>query len=419
MKIWTGYATFLMYINAQTGSNEKKKNGGINMAMKFLKEEAFLVLNKEDYKETLTEIDNATSWQKVYFKDVQVIGIDNIPILLDEVKEKHEMTALDENVIVSCMENSGICVQFPENNKMKTYPVSTIGYQGVVLRAGFSGPALNYGESSKRNPMPPIERAKVLNAGLSTYKDSESAFGYIMRRYDRIDAFHSSEYSVLPVSELLEVVEDVLDFYYEGWDFQDGSVSPSFVSLKWQIKDTNLETELKKIFKKEDFKICLVMLSSDTGTSSAKLYLALQGKSSFPILVGRPKGVPHKCGKTTADFSAAANAITASIRDNFSLIQELTKKKCVHVGGAIRLLAYKFRLPKKISLQVAEEYAIGYPTGATFYEVFIALQDIIYQYQKDTDKVTPEKSFELSEAVVDMLYMERIEETDRNFDWNE
>lgn len=384
----------------------------------FLRDEETMILTNENYKEVLKTIDANTNWMKIYFKDVNIKGIDNVPILVESEKEKHNLTSRDD-VVISCMENTGICLEFPVENKLVTYPVSTLGYLGVITRAGFGGgPALYYAESTKRFPMPPSSRASVINEGLSTFKDCESNFGYILCRYDRIDAFHSAEYSVLPVSELLMYVEDSLDLNYQSWEFDGGSVSPSFTSLKWHIIDSKLESDLKNILKiKNDFTVCIILLSSDTGTSSAKLYLALQGKSKFPMLIGNPKNLPHKNGNAVSDFVEAADAITGSVRDNIALLQSLTTKKCEHIDGTIRLLSRKFRLPKKIAMQVAEEYGTGYPKGATFYEVFIALQDIIYLYQKDADKVSPEKSFELSEAVVSMLYFEHLSEYDRFFEW--
>lgn len=386
----------------------------------FLKDDEVKALSKENYADILKNIDQNTYWGKVYYKDVLAKGIDNVPILVDTVKKEHGISSRDD-VVVSCMGNAGICLQFPVKDKITIYPVSTNGYLGVISRAGFGGPALNYEESTKRIPMSAESRAIVINSGLETFKDSESAFGYVLCRFERIDAFHSAEYSVLPVSELMTQVEDNLNFLYSDWEFTDGSVSPSFVSLKWLIKDTHLIEEINKVLKKktEKYSLCIVMLSSDTGTSSAKLYLALQGASGFPMLIGSPKCLPHKYGHIPQDFGEQACAIAASVRENVNLIQSLTKKKCLNISGAIRLFANKFRLPKRIAMQIAEDYGTGYPNGATFYEVFIALQDIIYLYQKDKDKVTPEKYFELSEAVAGMLFIEHLSEYDRNFEWAE
>lgn len=383
----------------------------------FLKDDEVKLLDKSNYAETINQVDAETQWVKVFYKEVQVVGLDNAPILLAEIKSELGLASRDD-VIVSCMENAGVCLQLPVNNKKETVPVSTIGYTGLVTRAGFGGPALNYSESNKRLPMPPCDRAEVLNAGLSTFKDSEGSFGYALIRFDRNDAFHSSEYSILPVSELLREVEDSLEFNYSNWEFIDGSVSPAFTSLRWQIADSKIEAEIKKTLnKRDDFNLGMVLLTSDTGISSAKIYLTLQGKNGNPILIGRPQCMPHKNGNSAKNFGKCADALTSSVRDVLSLMQTLTQKKCLHVGGAIRLFANRLRLPKRFAMTVAADYEAGYPQGASFYEVFIALQDVIYLYQRDAENATPEKVFELSEAVSCILFIENMSEYDRNFEW--
>ena len=47
----------------------------------FLKDDEVKLLDKSNYAEVINQIDTETQWDKVFYKEVQVVGLDNAPIL--------------------------------------------------------------------------------------------------------------------------------------------------------------------------------------------------------------------------------------------------------------------------------------------------------------------------------------------------
>ena len=66
----------------------------------FLKDDEVKLLDKSNYAEVINQIDTETQWDKVFYKEVQVVGLDNAPILLAEIKSELGLASRDD-VIVS------------------------------------------------------------------------------------------------------------------------------------------------------------------------------------------------------------------------------------------------------------------------------------------------------------------------------
>lgn len=107
------------------------------------------------------------------------------------------------------------------------YPVRMTAYKSLLDRAKIGGTAL-----------PKLSRevlAEVLNECLKLY----SADALLLIRDEKISAVHSGDevdYSVLPIDELLKVLQAKLDARFSGNEFESGYCDHSLVSASWRIQ---------------------------------------------------------------------------------------------------------------------------------------------------------------------------------------
>lgn len=108
------------------------------------------------------------------------------------------------------------------------YPVRMTAYKSLLDRAKIGGTAL-----------PKLSRevlAEVLNECLKLY----SADALLLIRDEKISAVHSGDevdYSVLPIDELLKVLQAKLDARFSGNEFESGYCDHSLVSASWRMPD--------------------------------------------------------------------------------------------------------------------------------------------------------------------------------------
>ena len=108
------------------------------------------------------------------------------------------------------------------------YPVRMTAYKSLLDRAKIGGTAL-----------PKLSRevlAEVLNECLKLY----SADALLPIRDEKISAVHSGDevdYSVLPIDELLKVLQAKLDARFSGNEFESGYCDHSLVSASWRMPD--------------------------------------------------------------------------------------------------------------------------------------------------------------------------------------
>lgn len=127
-----------------------------------------------------------------------------------------------QEAVKDTAENLGLAMRV--NGEL--YPVRMTAYKSLLDRAKIGGTAL-----------PKLSRevlAEVLNECLKLY----SADALLLIRDEKISAVHSGDevdYSVLPIDELLKVLQAKLDARFSGNEFESGYCDHSLVSASWRI----------------------------------------------------------------------------------------------------------------------------------------------------------------------------------------
>ena len=127
-----------------------------------------------------------------------------------------------QEAVKDTAENLGLAMRV--NGEL--YPVRMTAYKSLLDRAKIGGTAL-----------PKLSRevlAEVLNECLKLY----SADALLLIRDEKISAVHSGDevdYSVLPIDELLKVLQAKLDARFSGNEFEPGYCDHSLVSASWRM----------------------------------------------------------------------------------------------------------------------------------------------------------------------------------------
>lgn len=129
-----------------------------------------------------------------------------------------------QEAVKDTAENLGLAMRV--NGEL--YPVRMTAYKSLLDRAKIGGTALS---KLSREVL-----AEVLNECLKLY----SADALLLIRDEKISAVHSGDevdYSVLPIDELLKVLQAKLDARFSGNEFESGYCDHSLVSASWRMNN--------------------------------------------------------------------------------------------------------------------------------------------------------------------------------------
>ena len=307
-------------------------------------------------------------WVRVPINQLQVHPLPNNPICLNLIMQEKEISSSEEAVL-SAMGDTNILLSYPDRTGIKTMPIRSTAITSLKERAKLNGSALN--------KMPCEKRAITLNCGLEVWNE----LGLVLIRDEKISAIHSgddADYSVLPMDMLLTSLQKELEQKYAGYKLQSIEVGHEMTIATIELPDILLEEFNKKLKAKGRKQIIgkaiLKFASSDVGVCGANLYPYIKVDSSF-VRVGKMLQVRHKNRASVEDFEN-------NIQNLFTIFKEsnllnLLDYKVQNPYGCFLAIAKKCGLPKKASLDAAEDFEAFRPVECFAYDVYMGLWEIM------------------------------------------
>ena len=263
------------------------------------------------------------------------------------------------------------------------YPVRTTAYKSLLDRAKISGNAL----TKLKRPV----LAEVLNECLNIY----SSEALVLIRDEKVSAVHSgdmTDYSVLPIDELLNTLGKKLDERFPGNIFERGYTDHALTSASWRMpaqKEDLLGTYAALLKAQGKIKTADKLVpgvrftTSDTGVASAKVSALLVG-GQYPIHIGSCIAVDHRHQTKVADFDAALDQLFAQFTTSVENLQALLEIELDYPVNAMTRVCKKLSMPKKAAVEAISMYEMAYGGGrATAHDVFMAMQEIPYIMKTD------------------------------------
>lgn len=287
------------------------------------------------------------------------------------------------------------------------YPIRTTAYKSLLDRAKIGGTVL-----------PKLSRkvlSDVLNECLRIYPSE----ALVLIRDEKVSAVHSgdeTDYSVLPIDELLITLQDKLDARFSGNEFEGGYSDHSLTSASWKMpmqKDDLLGSYTKLLASKGKSYMAnklvpgIRFVTSDTGVASAKVSALLMG-GQYPIHIGSCIAVDHRHQSKVANFTSALDQLFAQFGDSIAKLQKLTEITLSYPVNAMTRICKKLSMPKKAALEAIQMFEMSYGGGpSTAHDVFMAMQEIPFLLKSEN---TPESKL--------LLVEENLART-LSFNWND
>lgn len=172
-----------------------------------------------DYHEEQTK---KSRWVKCKVSDLRLEPLGKTSPLIGNLSAFAPGTSCE--AVEDTAENLGLAMRVDG----ELYPMRMTAYKSLLDRAKIGGTAL-----------PKLSRevlANVLNACLALY----SSEALLLIREEKISAVHSgdeTDYSVLPIDQLITTLQAKLDSRFPGNKFDTGYCDHSFVSASWKMPD--------------------------------------------------------------------------------------------------------------------------------------------------------------------------------------
>lgn len=351
--------------------------------MKFLNETQDTRINDEQEATAFFICQNeADRWQLCFTEELQAMPLDNIPILMDSVRNLNRIPdEVSDSSILETMETSKISLLVPEENGYKGYPVGDTAWLTIFQRAGYQQATVLTSQKDKasQKQMSPFSKAQVLNMGFNCFKNSS----LLLIRDEKIRAALSDDYSPLPFSMLMSELKVGLAKSFSNVTFVEASANHYFSTVIFKLSDVEIERAIRDLFMKNDINVKSISIacqltSSDVGASGANLYpfVCINGLNRA---IGKPISLAHKGGHTIEDFKKNVDLMYSCFKDATTALEKLSTLKLKHPKGAFIRIAKNLSLQKKKTLETAESFEKMYdsPSGLDLYWKIYELFDDI------------------------------------------
>ena len=215
-------------------------------------------------------------------------------------------------------------------------------------------------------------------------------------RDEKVSAVHSgdeSDYSVLPINELINALKNKLDSRFPNNEFKSGYADHSITSAFWTMpeqKEDLLGTYTKMLAAQGKSVMAskltpgIRFITSDTGISSAKVSALLVG-AAYPIPIGSCLAIDHRhIMSKVKDFEDALDQLFAQFGDTIKKLEKLMEIELDYPINAMTRVCKKLSLPKKAAVEAIKMYEMAYGGGtATAHDVFMAMQEIMFILKTD------------------------------------
>ena len=336
-----------------------------------------------------------SQWLRFQVRDIEIEPLSKDSPLFSDIQAFAQGTS--QEAVNDTAKNLGLALRVDGS----LYPIRDTAYKTLLDRAKIGGSAL-----------PKLSRdilAQTLNACMKL----SNSDALILVRDEKVSAVHSgdeTDYSVLPINELLRVIKDKLDSRFPGNEFDTGYSDHSITSGLWKMpaqKNDLMGTYLNTLNANGQSKLAsklmpgIRFITSDTGVASAKITAMFVG-GQYPIAIGSCISVDHRHKASIADFDNAVDLVFAKFSDNVKKLEKLLDVYLDYPVNAMTRICKKLAMPKKAAIEEIEMYKMAYGgKGASAHEVYMAMQEILFILK--TEKTPESKMLTVEENLTRAL----------------
>ncbi len=320
-------------------------------------------------------------WITFPTSDGEYIPLENNPICVPILRDTLGVSKdVSDDTIAEQMEDTKICLRFPNHTETLTYPVGPTAYRGILSRLGASCPALNSLSDSKiREEVDPVDKAQICNL-LSRYSKGTSL---LLVGDEMILADLSSNYVRLPFSEILSETKKILSENYEIIRFVNGIISHESSSVEFMFQDTELDDYLYNTFKKvgidiSDYNAHIKVLTSDVGLSGVNIYPFIKSAKTNKIYsVGSTIKLEHIGDADIEKYRKNLLSCFSMFRNIDSKLDNLRSIVIKNPADCLYNVGQKLNLSDKLLREEYESFDTEFPFSSTGIDIFNRLFDFL------------------------------------------
>lgn len=287
-------------------------------------------------------------WIEPYVNELSVVGIGKEPLFIEEHKTKNNMVN-DNDAILECMNNTGLFLSLPVENKRITYPIRQMGVNSVFGRAQLTGATMrNTEKKPKANPLAPSVKAEWLTTACELY----SSPCKVLLSDNKITVAVSDRYTIVSEIELYREMELCLKTLYDEVNFIEGKISHECCTFSFKVKDDTLTNKFAQKLAENNVLVNnieakILVSTSNMGNSAMRVFPIILLDDSIEMRCGKPIEMDHKGEKNTATaFREKVNNLLLSLfRDSANEIAELSKITIKNPLGLYDKIIEDFNLP--------------------------------------------------------------------------
>mgnify|MGYP004515109627 CR=1 FL=1 len=368
--------------------------------------------SKDDFQSYLNYRKETDEWKLHFINTLACYGVNKLPLFTSsdckdikvdmgtyhiDVKDinpagKEEQECIDAELPFLCI---------PEEKGYKAVPTRGIAFNTILQRAEMQcGLMTRFEPKTNKQVHPAKEKYEWLTKAFSYYGDISK----ILIRDGKVSAVLSKEYQILPVKDLIDVLEEELSSIHENLSFESASVSHEYTVVKYLLNDRVVEETLR--LKLNDYGCNITSLragvqfsSSDVGLSSVRTNVFIICDGIHMVLGG--VSMPHKGDASIEKFHDCFDNFGLILQEMEDKVEKLGNMDIMNVRETVRIIAEKY--PQIFPVKARDEVLTDLSTGAgTGMDIFIALNDIVDRHIKQNE-VSPTRYLQITEQVYSFI----------------
>lgn len=349
------------------------------------------------------------SWIEFDTTEGVYVPLEDMPICVSIVRDDLGISKdVSDETIASQMSDTKLALSYPSAGKMDCYPVGPTAYKGLLERVGASCSALSsLKDTRKMDEVSPSDKATICNL-LTKYTKGKSL---LLVGDEMVLADLSSDYVVLPFSEILNITEKELKRTFEKVKYICGRVSHESSYVEFMFNDDEVESNLYDAFSEigldiNGYNAHLGVLTSDVGLSGVNVYPFIRSESNGDVIsIGTPIKLEHIGSADVEKFRENLLSCFASYRDVAEHLKKMNEIKISNPADCLYNIGHKIALSEKILKEMCEEFDHEYPYSCPGSIVYVKLFEVLDNIVSDSDeKISDIRMMQISENITRICF---------------
>ena len=357
------------------------------------------------------------------------LGIENLPLFIEEqasnitasregFKMPCEALDLENGKIQECINDIGLFLIVPHENKYEPMPISVHSYASILGRADdYSNLMARLEPKSAKKVLPITEKAVRITRDFEL--NSENCL--ILVRDGKVRAAHSRVFCWLDNEVLIRELENYLEAEHPDYTWVSGIVNENFLTSEYKLNNTLMEESLRYQLNENgadvhELSTSVQFITSDTGDSAVWVNLVYKIDSARVVIKGI--NMEHKGEASEEKFIESLKSFAKVLEESEEKIEELGNTDIKNIPETYKKIISKYStvFPEKVSKEVYEELLINFPNGGTAMDVFLALNDTITRHLKSSN-ASIERTLLMTDQIAKLINLPFEKSDNELVDW--